>query len=362
MRILHIMGGADAGGMAAVVYNYMQHIDQIQYHFDLALTGYKPGMLGNKMIEAGAKCFYLPKMHDGIIEFQNELRRLLKREHYDVIHVHGSSNSWVALKVAKEQGIPVRIGHAHTAFWPNTLKYWGVLLLGRILNPLYATKLIGCGQLAGDVIFGRYIMRGSKGCVLPNAVDVNKFKFEPTVRDEIRQELNINGKYAIGLIGRLSHPKNQKFILPVISKLHQIMPEMVFLLVGRGEDEKELKEYCTTHSMNDYVLFTGVRHDVDRIYQGLDLFILPSLYEGFPVAAVEALASGCMTLLSDRITRELSFSHRVSYLPLDGSLWLEAMKGKINAEHREDGAREIKEHGFDIWDTAQKLEYIYNGK
>ena len=359
MRILHIMGSADAGGIAAVVYNYMRFIDQDKFHFDFALTGGSLGMLGNKMIDAGAKCYYLPRIHDGIKDFLSQLSKLLRREHFDAIHVHVNSNSWIALSVAKDEGIKIRIAHAHYAGKPESARNWIIMKLGHILNQRYATHLVGCGQLAGETVFGKSFTRSKKHLVLPNAIDAGKFRYNQDVREEVRRELGIEQKYVIGLIGRLSAQKNQAFIMPVISKLHQLIPDMVFMLVGTGEDESILKDYCREHFMESYVIFTGVRQDVYRIYQGVDVCLLPSLYEGFPVVGVEAIASGCPLLLSDCITHELSFGTYVKYLPLEEDAWLNALKSKPMNNNRDKGICEIKEHGFDIVDSSKILEHIY---
>ena len=359
MRILHIMGGADAGGVAAVVYNYMRFIDQDKFHFDFALTGYEPGMLGNKMIDAGAKYYYLPRIHDGIKEFRSQLSKLLKKEHFDVIHMHGNSNSWIALSVAMEEGIPIRIAHAHYAGKPESARNWVIMKLGHIFNQRYATHLIGCGQLAGEIVFGKSFDGSNKRFVLPNAIDANKFRYDQSIRDEVRKELGIEQNYVVGLIGRLSVQKNQTFIMPVIRKLHQIMPEMVLMLVGAGEEENKIKDYCKKHSMESYVIFTGVRQDVNRIYQGIDVCVLPSLYEGLPVVGVEALAAGCPLLMSDHITRELSFGTHVKYLPLEEKVWFDALKSKPINNNRDNGIYEIKEHGFDLTESAKKLERVY---
>lgn len=359
MRILHIMGSADAGGIAAVVYNYMRFLNQDRFHFDFALTGGKPGMLGNKMIEAGARYYYLPRIHDGIKDFRSQLSKLLRREHFDAIHVHVNSNSWIALSVAKDEGIPIRIAHAHYAGKPESVRRWIIMKLGHILNQHYATRLIGCGQLAGQAVFGKSFNRSEKCLVLPNAIDVDKYRFSHDIREKIRRELGIEQKYVIGLIGRLSAEKNQYFIMPVINRLHQLIPEMVVILVGNGEDESKLKDYCREHCMESYVIFTGVRQDVNQIYQGIDVCLLPSLYEGLPVVGVEAIASGCPLLMSEYITRELDFGTGVEYIPLREDEWFRALEKKPLNDNREEGVREIKAHGFDIKECARKLECVY---
>lgn len=354
------MGGADAGGVAMVVYNYMRYIDQNKYHFDIALTGHQPGMLGKKMICLGARFYLLPLKSKGVSAFENALKCLLEKEHFDVVHVHENSTSYVALRIAKRCGISCRIAHAHTAGKPNSFKNWLIIQSGHFLNSYYATNLIGCGQKAGELVFGISAMKNEKAYVLPNSIDPEIFRFNPVTREQVRQELNIGNRYTIGMVGRLAFEKNHSFILPVIKKLHEQLSEIVFVLVGRGDQEEKLKKYCKDNCMNEYVLFCGVRSDVERIYQGFDVCVIPSLYEGFPVVGLEAIAAGLPVLLSNQITTELECFNSVKYLPLEEKKWINALSKMPMNTNRYRGVYEIKEHHFDVKDTVNILQRIYN--
>ena len=149
------------------------------------------------------------------------------------------------------------------------------------------------------------------------------------------------------------------FILPMINVLHRYMNDFVVVFVGTGELQTKAEEYCHEHGMDDYVRFLGVRSDVNRIYQAIDICVMPSLYEGFPVVGLEVIAAGLPLLLSDRITSELSFGKHVAYLPLDSDVWVETLRQKPFNHHREDGYAEIKNNGYDINDTAIILEKVY---
>lgn len=359
MRILHIMGSADVGGVATVVYNYMSYMDQGSYQFDIALKGHKPGVMGKKMMERGAQFYELPLKHKNIREYQTKLFELLNKEEYDAIHVHESSTSYVSLEVAKKCGIRCRIAHAHTTSYATSLSKKMVILSGRILNALYATTLIGCGVEAGNDIFGKSNMRSKKGIVLPNAINVERFSFDERERDVIRKEWNAENRYVIGMVGRLSDQKNPLFALEIIHDLRKYFKDFVFIMVGSGELEEEIKDFCKKNRMENYVRLLGVRTDIERIYQGLDICIMPSLFEGFPVVAVEAMASGLPILLSNMITSELKFGKHVIYLPLEKEKWIDILKKKVVNNYRETGSIEVKTNGYDIRDTVRLLEKIY---
>lgn len=362
-RVLHIMGGADAGGISAVVLNYMKYIEKEKFHFDIALTGNKPGMHGHEMIKLGATCYELPMKSKGVKQFQKSLYKLLTVEHFDAVHIHESSTSYVALRVAKKAGVKCRVAHAHTTVPYNSVKGELKRLSGCLFNYYYATKVVGCGRLAGERVFGKKNMTRKKAIVLPNSVETQKFKFAPYIREEVRRELGMEDKYVVGMVGRLSPQKNHFFALDMFAKAHELNSKLMLVLVGTGEDEEHIKEIISEQHMETYVKMLGKRSDIDRLYQGFDACILPSVFEGFPVAAVEAMASGLPVLLSDSITDELKFGTAVQYIPLNNkNLWADALYQlslKNTTNNRVIRQDEVNDNGFDIKQTVQILESIY---
>ena len=362
-RVLHIMGGADAGGIAAVIWNYYKYIDKSKIRFDIALTGNKPGMLGRRIMNLGAECYELPLKSQGVKEFKQELCLLLKREKFDAIHVHENSTSFVALSVAKKMGVPCRIAHAHGTVPTTNIATFIRRILGICLNSFYATKIIGCGEMAGNRVFGKFNMKHNNAYVLPNAIEVEKFSFKEDVRVEVQEELNIKGSFVLGMVGRLSEEKNQEFALQLAKRVHEILPKTVLVMVGEGPESSKLKKIIKDNQMEEYVQLLGKRNDVERIYQAFDVFLLPSWHEGFPVSIVEAMASGIPVVLSDTITREFEFGTSVYYASLgDMEKWIQIIKrieGQCTFEERYERQKEVLEHNLDIHQTVKSLEKIY---
>lgn len=360
IRVLHVMGCADAGGISAVVLNYYRFIDRTKIHFDIALTVPEAGQNAHALEALGAEIFFLPLKSHGLSAFRSALAELLKNGKYDAVHVHESETSYVALQVAKALDIPCRIAHAHiTSPWEGVK---GELrrLSGCVLNYHYASHVIGCGQLAGERIFGKHNMKRPKALVLPNAVDTRKFSYDASVRQKVRQELGLENKYVIGMVGRLADQKNYPFALEVMAMLRHIMPDAVLVVAGNGPDEQLIKDQIKLLGLEETVRMLGRRSDVDRLYQAFDLFLMPSLYEGFPVAGVEALAAGLPVLLSDQITKELEMFTAVKYLSLsDVADWVHTIEALRNTRAGSDRRSEVAEHGFDLRDTAQILERVY---
>ncbi len=360
IRVLHIMGCSDAGGISSVVLNYYRFIDRTKIHFDIALTVPEAGQNACALQELGAEIHFLPLKSEGISAFRNALADLLQKGQYDAVHVHENETSYVALQVAKKLGIRCRLAHAHTSSPYENIKSEIRRLSGCLLNYHYATHVIGCGQLAGERVFGKWNMKRSKAVVLPNAVDTSRFAYNEMIRQEVRVELGVENNFVVGMVGRLSEEKNYPFALELMAKLRQKRPECILVIAGNGEDREMIAEKIRELDLGSHVKLLGRRSDVHRLYQGFDAFLLPSFHEGFPVAAVEAMASGLPVLLSDAITRELGFGTAVTYLPLNRpEAWVQAIELWQKDGRRELRQQEPAQNGLDIRQSVSSLETIY---
>ncbi len=363
VRVLHIMGCSDAGGISSVVLNYYRFVDRTKIQFDIALTIPEVGQNGRALQELGANIHFLPLKSEGIGAFRSALAKLLEQNRYDAVHVHENETSYVALQVAKKAGISCRLAHSHTSSpwegWKGELRR----LSGCVLNYHFATNVIGCGQLAGDRVFGKRNMGRPKAVVLPNAVDTARFAYDSAVRREVRTELGLENSFVLGMVGRLSEEKNNLYALEVMPRILQEIPNAVLVVAGNGPDEEKFRSRVQELKLEHCVRQLGRRSDVDRLYQAFDVYLLPSFTEGFPVAAVEAMASGLPVLLSDAITRELEFGSAVTYLPLASpEQWVCAVKKWQTDSGRMLRQTEPARNGLDIRTNARRLEELYLGK
>lgn len=360
VRVLHIMGCSDAGGISSVVLNYYRFIDRSKIKFDIALTVPEVGQNGRALQALGADIHFLPLKSEGISAFRNALMQLLEQNRYDAVHVHENETSYVALQVAKKAGIPCRLAHSHTSSPYEGLKSELRRLSGCVLNYHFATHVIGCGQLAGDRVFGKWNMRRSKALVLPNAVDTVRFAYNEQVRGEVRAELDVEDAFVLGMVGRLSEEKNNGYALELMPKVLQEIPNAVLVAVGNGPDEEKFRTRVKELQLEHCIRQLGRRSDVERLYQAFDVYLLPSFTEGFPVAAVEAMASGLPVLLSDVITRELEFGSAATYLPLsEPEQWVNCAKQWISDTGRIRRQTEPADNGLDIRTNTGILEQIY---
>ena len=360
-RVLHIMGCGDVGGISKVILNYYQHMDRNKVHFDIALTVDIEGQNVQQLRNLGCTIYHLPLKSKGIIKFADALSSLLRNNHFDAIHVHENETSYVALQIAKRAGIPCRIAHSHTTAPCFTLYDHFKRLTGIVFNNIYATNIIGCGKLAGERVFGKNSMKKTKSAVLPNAIDTTKYCFNEVIRTEVRHALNIsNDEIVIGMVGRISREKNYFQALRIFETICDVLPKTKLLIAGNGELEAELTHGIEQNKYKNKIVFLGKRNDINRLLQAYDIFFLPSINEGFPIAAVEAMASGLPIMLSDTITRELGFGSAVNYIPLSCyNCWVDCVKKYIGDKNRHARQNEVREHGLEIRDAVHNLIEIY---
>ena len=260
--------------------------------------------------------------------------------------------SAIPLKAAKKHGVPVRIAHSHSSRQDRDLKYPLKLLFKRSI-PGQATQLFACGKEAGKWMFGTDDFR-----VLNNAIDAERYRFDPEVRQEVRRELGIPADAPVaGHVGRFMAPKNHGFLLRIFAEL----PDHArLLLVGDGELLAENERLAEELGVRDRVIFAGLRSDVDRMLQAMDVFVFPSLYEGLPLSVIEAQAAGLPCLISDKVPIECKKTDLVTQIPLDASPaeWAEAVLSAAEAP-RGDTLAQIRETGFDIRANAEWLQNYY---
>ena len=355
MRILHIMGSADYGGIPSVVYNYMTHIDRDKYHFDFALNT-EPGYLGREMMKMGASFYKLPLRSRGLKKHEDALTEILKSQHFDAIHVHSSTTSYVDLRIARKMGIKCRIAHAHTTPICSSAKSKLRKYSGWIFNRVYATTMMACSKQARNAVFGAWDW---KTMILPNAIDTERFRFNHETRHSIRKKLGLEDKYVIGMVASFSPLKNHRFALEVFDELRKKDDSFMMVLVGDGPTYMSSIRYCAGHGLEKQVLFLGKRQDPEIFYNAFDVCVFPSFTEGFSIAGLEAITSGLPLMLSEQVPRELDFGEKVSYLPLEKSRWVDALLLKPVNLQRENAYKAVAEEGYDINDTVHLLEEIY---
>lgn len=342
------------GGLTSVMMNYWRAMDKSDIHFDFASTNEPPQQLIDEIEKEKCGYFKLPPRKN-ILSYLISLKKLSKG--YDVVHVHGnSSTSVLELAPCKAAGVPVRIVHNH-----NSVSNYP--LLNRILHPFFRrsyTHAIACSQLAGDWLFGKGNFK-----VLRNAIDVDKFANAYSDREKCRKELNVqDDDFVIGHVGKFNEQKNYPKIISVFSEVCKLRPNSKLLLIGEGSLFKWAKDEAKQLGLENKVLFVGRRTDIPYLMSGMDAFLFPSLWEGLPLSALEAQASGLPVYLSDAISDEVVISDNVTVCKLsdDSSVWAKCILKGNEAERLkqiEQNRLSLTKAGYNIKTEANNLLDIY---
>lgn len=363
IRVLHIINSADHGGISTMLLNYYRYTDRTRIHFDVALSVDRVGHDGRELEALGATLYYLPIKSKHYRLHVKTLREILEKGNYDAIHVHSALTSWVDLRVAKKMGVALRVAHAHNA--DKSKKPLRVRLkrrIGTFLTGRYATSRLSCSRDAAIYTFGEGALKQKNTVILPNAIECERFVFDPEARRAVRSELGI-GKddFVFGSVGRMTSEKNQIHAVRVLPEVLLREPCARLLLVGDGSCRPAIEAEAKALGVADRVIFTGGRSDIPQLLSAMDAFILPSFQEGFGIAALEAAAAGLPVVMSDTVPRELDFVCGGAFLPLAAPLsaWAEAILTQKGPTDRREGAALVADAGYDIAAVAAQLAAFY---
>jgi glycosyltransferase involved in cell wall biosynthesis len=239
-----------------------------------------------------------------------------------IIHSHIDALSGIPLFISKLSGYSVRIAHSHNSSQENNPKYVLKMLLKRMIW-LSTDKLLACSYDAGKMMFGY----NSSFLFVPNGIPTSKYNYHESKRDSIRYELEIQDKFVIGHVGRFNHQKNHMFLLKLISDYRDINPNVILLLVGDGPLIETIKTKTFEMNLEKHVIFQPSTDRVNLFYSAFDLFVFPSLFEGMPLALLEAQASNLKCIVSEIISNESICNSLTTKLPIDrgSSDWIAAM-------------------------------------
>ena len=358
MKVLQMTSALDGGGIERILFDYYAHMDHDQVQFDFVKVDPEEGILEKPLREMGCHIYAIPPMRQNHKEYCEILTRILQEGQYDVIHCNGGYRAAEALRIAKKAGVPMRLAHAHTAGGPETSVQKLERKIATMFVKHYATHLFGCGEMAAKWMWGAGAISGQKATVVHNAIRTERFRYDPLVRAQYRRELDLEGKFVLGHVGRLSFPKNHEFLLRAFAEAVKKSPDLVLLLIGRGELEAEVVHQIEALHLQNHVRLMGVRDDIPQLLNALDLFVMPSRWEGLPVALVEVQANGLPALVSDTVTQEIQINENVKYLPLEEGVWANEMS-EAQENRISDGAERVKMAGYDIQTEAAKLQGMY---
>ncbi len=352
MRILEIGMGAHLGGIEVYFHNYYKRIHD-NCHFDF--TDKDGGLYFSEEYSSnGSVIYHMPDFNKQPLKYYLTLKRIIKNGKYDAVHINMLSLANILPVFAAKAAKAKVIIHSHNAGVPSG----GLRKILHFINKPFASladQRLACSELAGKWMFD-----SKSFSVIPNAIDTDIFNLNNKIRKNQRSALNYSADdQVIGHVGRFAEQKNHEFIIDIFTELHKKNNKFKLLLIGDGELKKSIENKVNKAGLTDSVIFTGNIKNVQDYMQAMDLFILPSLFEGLPVTGIEAQACGLPCVFSSSITEELKVTENVEFVSLDDkNKWIVTIEKMISLP-KSDNTEQIRAAGYDIKGTAKKLEKIY---
>lgn len=321
-KILHVVPSLAAGGIENLLLNYSIEgpiYDNFQIDF---ITHAKTGLIHDTLLERGFSVFYVTPKKVSLIKNFKETAKVIKSGNYDIVHVHQTYSSFLALFIAKIYKVPVRIVHSHT-----NMKYCEspvkkvINFIMRCLCCTFANELWACGCAAGEYLYGTK----KNFYIMPNAIDSSNFISDDN-EDKIRifDKIGIeDNNIIISQIGRFTYEKNHDFTIKIINEIVKQDSRFLFVFAGDGPLREEIKQNLAKYNLLSRCKFLGNINYVSDLLSVSSVVLLPSLFEGFPVTVVESLFSGTPIICSENISKEVEFSNLCKRLPYDEKLWVE---------------------------------------
>lgn len=347
-----------SNGVTNFAMNYFRGVDHQDIQIDFATLSYRDSPYLKEVMDKGAKVFILPSIIRHPLRHIKECRKIINTGNYNVVHINTLNQAIPILLVAKNC-VKVRIFHSHsTKIGETRLKERinGMFLpiLKRLTN-----YYLACSSNAGRNLFG-----GKSFTIIPNLIDTDHFKYNEEKRTKIRNRENVSGLKVVGSVGRLAEPKNPFFAIEVAKKIFVQRNDIVYWWIGSGPLDVSIKRYIEEENLTDKIKIFGSRDDIIDLYQAMDAFLLPSLFEGFGLACLEAQAAGLPCTVSCAFPSEVNITGNVQFISLDQTIgtWAQTVISSLDKKIDKDAAnRMCVESIYSIRNSSRLLtQYYYN--
>ncbi|MCV3743082.1 glycosyltransferase [Lentilactobacillus hilgardii] len=367
-KILEVFGEPISyGGQESFVFGALDSMDLSGLHFDFLTPYYIDNEYYRKFIRKLGGRLYLFNLKfipgKSRINIISKFNHFLSNHEYDVIHIHSGSISVLAFcsLIAKLHKTKKIIVHSHMAGSKESVKH---KILRKIMHPIFitcVTYFCAPTKAAGKWQFSKKIAN-NKLILVKNGINLNLFSFDYIKRNIMRKKLNISkNTLLVGNVGRLNLYKNQIFLIKIIAELKRAEPDSKLLLIGSGENYKRKLEFLSEkYGVSDSVIFTGNVNNVYDYMQAMDIFVFPSKFEGLGIVAIESQGVGLPVIASNHVPREIKVTRNVYFMKLTDHPceWANKILN-IRGYSRCDTSKEIKEHGYDIHQTAEIIRDLY---
>ena len=358
MRILMIITNEfNMSGITNNVMNYYRYMDKREMKIDFVAPNNVPERLKNEINSNGGVVYELTMRNRNPIKYIIELKKIIQEKCYDIVHAHGNSCTLAAeMYAAKLAGTKVRIAHSRNTKCQQ-------VFFNKILRNLFDksyTHGFACGVDAG-----KWLFRDKEFTVIKNGNDIDKFKYNNSVRYDYRKKLGVEGKKVIGHVGLFNHQKNHEFLIDIFNELIKLDKNYILIMVGDGELKSTIEDKVESLGLKENVIFTGKSLEVEKLIQAMDIMVLPSRYEGLPNVVIEWQIACLPCIISDNADRNVKITELVKFIslnekPREWARLIDEMKIEDRNLIKDKIISEITEAGFSIKENAQELSKIYN--
>lgn len=372
IKVLHVKMKLSSDGATAIILNWARELKE-EVEFDWLLSTDQGNDWAYKFEELGSKVYTLPITGKGSLNKKikkfKRYTKFLKENHYDIIHIDTDSLRRLDVLIyALFVGVPCRIMHSHNSMSEdcgNTLKFEFIREIRKFMIGLLGTDFLACSSIAAEWLFPKRIAK--KAQILKNGIYTEKFKFNENNRKKIREQLGIKDEILLGHVGRFCEQKNHRFLIDVFKNVLGKEKNYKLLLIGAGPLEDEVANQVRTYGISDNVIFLGTTDCVEKYMSAMDLFILPSTFEGLGIVNIEAQASGLYCIASDAVAKEAKVTKHMEFISLnDGpERWADKILERsqdISILCRQDMWKDVANAGYDIKSSAKKLLELYKQK
>ena len=299
-----------ANGVSSYVMNYYRKLNHEKIAMDFVVYQDMDTPYYAEIEKNGDHIFKIPSIRN-IKEHIHISKSIIHDGQYDIVHDNILILSYFMMYYAKKFKVPVRILHSHNSRLGET-KYKEIR--NKMFMPLLLAQVntyFACSDLAAKGMFGN-----ASYTFVPNVISSERINYDETVRSAVRKYFDVDNKFVIGTVGRLVYQKNPFYAIDVIAELYKKNLDIQYWWIGDGPLENEVENYAHELGLDDVVKFLGRRSDVAKLYQAMDVFFLPSKFEGLPVTGVEAQAVGLPCVVSDIITKEFVYTNLVKFISI----------------------------------------------
>ena len=350
----------DKNGITNVIFNYLTAMKLDDLRMDYVSINQPDANYSLMVKQIGGRMYVMHRTAKGLFTYTRKLKKLIKSEGYDIVHIHGNSHFTVPeLLAAYLGGCKVRIVHCHNTTCSSVLLH---KFLTPLFNSLY-TDGFACGVDAGRWMFGKCSFT-----VINNGIDTGKFKFSSDIRTKIREQLGWEDKIIIGNVASIIPAKNHEFILKVFEEVYNTNNDCRLLLIGDGHLRGQIEDEILEAKLQDAVIITGNINNVNEYLNAMDCILMPSLYEGLPLTLIEQQANGLQCIVSDAISIEADKTGLLTFIPLStpAKEWADVIlkktgdKDDIRQDASEYAIMQIRDSGYSIDEEAAKMRKIYS--